>query len=116
MATYAEAFEALTRAFATLSSAGEIDVAGDEAGGLDVMADSWTLHAEGWPGPEIAWLACDDESDEYDDQAMDAIRSSPALAALIDADRALDGAIRAALLASGDPLSCALGNALPLAR
>jgi hypothetical protein len=77
------------------------------------MADAWTLHAEGWPGPEIAWLACDDEPDEYDDQAMEAIRSSPALAALIEADRALHGAMRAALLASDDPLSCALGNALP---
>lgn len=113
MATYAEASEALTRAFATLSSAGEIDVAGDEVGGLDVMADAWTLHAEGWPGPEIAWLACDDEPDEYDDQAMDAIRSSPAVPALIEANRTLDGAIRAALLASGDPLSCALASALP---
>lgn len=112
MARYDETREALESAFATLVESGDIDVTPDDTEGIDVIADAWTLHVEGWPGPALAWLAHDDESDRFDDQAIQALLPASVLTALADADRTLGGNLRTALRATDDDLSSALASAM----
>ncbi|HEV2107138.1 MAG TPA: hypothetical protein VGR16_02655, partial [Thermomicrobiales bacterium] len=77
--------------------------------------EEWTFHAEGWPGPAIAWLALDDEPEGQGEQALraacEAALSPGPLVALTTADQRLDGALCAGLLASADPLSRGLAQA-----
>ena len=112
MATYDATLETLRGAFANLIASGEIDVVADDGGALDVMSDAWTLHAEGWPGPTLAWLAHDDEPSRYDDEAIRATLPDRVLVTLAEADRALSGDLSTALQASHDPFSAALASVL----
>ena len=98
--------------------------AGDEPGILEVSTDDWTLRVEGLtdptglshdpassllppPSPVTAWVAIDDEPE--DPARYRAARRAvmpPALdRALAKADATLEGALRAALEAGGDPFS-----------
>lgn len=112
MASYDETHEALATAFVRLAEADEVDVSGDDAAGIDVIADAWTFHAEGWPGPALAWLAHDDEPDSYDDQTIQNLFPAAVLTAFSAADRTLAGALATALRASDDPLSSALADGI----
>ena len=100
---------------ADLSAQGDVDVVRSDDGlELDLFGDEWTVHLEGWPGSPAAFAAIDDEPD--DPAAIPAARAgiidAPIHAALQNLDRRLDGALRAALTASGDPLSFDLAAAL----
>lgn len=110
MTTYDETFQALAAAFATLSAAGDVDVVGDDADGIDVMADTWTIHIEGWPGPKIAWLALDDEPSDGDVPSIPAALTPASLAAIAESDRMLDGKLVTALLAANDAVSAVLAT------
>ncbi|HEV2108078.1 MAG TPA: hypothetical protein VGR16_07430, partial [Thermomicrobiales bacterium] len=70
MASRDETLAALRAAFALSSSTEEAEVVEDVDGGIDVMGEEWTFHAEGWPGPAIAWLALDDEPEGQGEQAL----------------------------------------------
>lgn len=112
MASFDEVLAALESAFAQLIEAGDIDVAADDNGAIEVIADAWTFHAEGWPGPSLAWLAHDDEPKRHDAESLRAAVHPVALTALIEVNEALGGAFRQALIASEDPLSIGLAMAL----
>ncbi len=107
--------EIVREAMAKLIEQGDVDLVRSEDGlELDLFGDEWTVHLEGWPGSPAAFAAIDDEPD--DPAAIPAARAgiidAPIHAALQDLDRMLDGALRAALTASGDPLSIDLATAL----
>ena len=52
---------ALRAAFTTALTSGEVDVVENAAAGeVEVIADDWTLHLEGWP-LTAAWFALDDD-------------------------------------------------------
>ncbi len=116
MASRDETLAALRAAFATLSSADEAEVVEGDDDGIDVIGEEWTFHAEGWPGPAIAWLALDDEPDEENDrsirEACEAALPPEAFAALAAADQQLNGALRASLVATLDPVSRDLARAI----
>lgn len=106
---------ALQDAFASLVEADEVDVeAGTEPGTVEVVAEAWTLHVEGWPDHSIAWLAIDEEpEDPKQIRAARAAAMRPeAIEALTRADAQTNSGIRAALVASDDPLSLDLAAAL----
>ena len=110
-----ELLAALQEAFARLVEADEVDIEVDpEAGGVEVAAEAWTLHLEGWPDRPLAWLAIDEEPEDAGQlgEARHAAMSSEALAALRRGDATLNGGIKAALAASDDPLSLDLAAAL----
>jgi len=79
-----------------------------------VIGGEWTVHLEGWPDGSIAFLAIDDEPDDPKKLATLRVRAiTPAVEeALVEIDGRLDGGLRAALVASGDPLSIDLAAAL----
>ncbi len=106
---------ALRDAFAPLVAADEVDIeSGTEPGVVEVAAEAWTLHLEGWSDRPLAWLAIDEEPDDAGKlgAARSAAMGSEALAALTRADAKLNGGIRDALAASDDPLSLDLAAAL----
>jgi hypothetical protein len=101
---------ALRDAFTTSLTSGEVDVVEDAAAGeVEVIADDWTLHLEGWP-LTAAWFALDDDPASPAEQraALSAALSRGGLPALRDADARLDGALTSALASSGDALSVTL--------
>jgi hypothetical protein len=107
--------EIVRDAMAALIESGDVDVVrSDDGQEIDVFGDEWTVHLEGWPSRPAAFAAIDDEPD--DPAAIPAIRAAvidgSVHAALLDLDRRLDGALKAALVATGDPLSIDLGMAL----
>lgn len=105
---------ALRAAFAAALKSGEVDIADDAAADeVDVFADDWTLHLEGWP-LTTAWFALDDDPVSPAEQraALAAALSRGGLAALRDADARLDGALTATLAESGDTLSMTLAATL----
>jgi hypothetical protein len=107
--------EIVREAMAELIEQGDVDLVRSEDGlELDLFGDEWTVHLEGWPDNPAAFAAIDDEPD--DPAALPAARAgiidAPIHAALRDLDRMLDGALQAALTASGDPLSIDLAAAL----
>lgn len=102
-------------ALADLIDSGDIDVVlSDDGQEIDVFGDEWTVHLEGWPSSPSAFAAIDDEPDDPADipAARAGIFDGPVHAALQDLDRRLDGTLRTALVASGDPLSMDLATAL----
>lgn len=106
--------EILQVAFADLIERGDVDVVMvPQANELEVQADAWTLHLEGWP-VSMAWIALDETPSSHTEQvaALDATLGSPELSALRHADRQLDGALAHALIDSGDDLSQALASVI----
>jgi hypothetical protein len=106
--------DALREAFTTSLTSGEVDVVEDAAAGeVEVIADDWTLHLEGWP-LTAAWFALDDDPASPAEQraALSAALSRGGLPALRDADDRLDGALTSALASSGDALSVTLTTLL----
>ena len=100
--------------FATLEEDGEIDllVLPDD-GGVQIQADDWTIHLEGWP-LRIGFIALDEEPHSREQRllALDAAVDQRHLAALRGANAQLDGALASALAGSGDDLSMLLAEAL----
>lgn len=106
---------ALRSAFASLVEADEVDIEiGPGPGEVEVVAETWTLHLEGWPDRPLAWLALDEEPEDTKElrAARIAAMGSEAMRALIQADAQVNGGIRTALIASDDPLSMDLASAL----
>ncbi len=102
-------------AMADLSEQGDVDVVRSDDGlEIDLFGDEWTIHLEGWPGSPAAFAAIDDEPDDPASipAARAAIIDAPIHAALKDLDQMMNGALRTALTASGDPLSIDLAAAL----
>lgn len=105
---------ALRAAFAAALKSGEVDLSEDvTAGEVDIFADDWTLHLEGWP-LTTAWFALDDDVVSPVEQraALSAALSRGGLAALRDADARLAGALTDALASSDDSLSATLAAML----
>ncbi|HEV2129390.1 MAG TPA: hypothetical protein VGR22_12300 [Thermomicrobiales bacterium] len=106
----------LEAAFADQLERGAVDIVqDDDTGDLEVHADGWTLALQGTP-PAVAFLAIDDEPAEEPelDSALDEVVSDEDLGAFRRLDADFNGALRAALEASGDPLSIALASRLAL--
>ncbi|MBA2247209.1 MAG: hypothetical protein H0W23_03700, partial [Chloroflexia bacterium] len=80
---------------------------------IDVQADDWTLHLEGWP-IATAWIAIEQEPESAAAQqaALATTFGHRELAALRNADRRLEGALVARLRTSGDELSARLADLL----
>jgi hypothetical protein len=78
-------------------------VVSDDRSELDITTDHWTIHLAGGGG----FLAIDDEPAEAADYATARRRAmgEKVERELAAADRELDGAISAALTATGDPFS-----------
>ena len=78
-----------------------------------MVAETWTLHLEGWPDRPLGWLALDEEPEDTKElrAARIAAMGSEAMTALIQADAQLNGGIRGALIATDDPLSLDLAAA-----
>lgn len=116
MVSREEALVALREAFASLAAADEVEVVEDDDDGIDVIGEEWTFHAEGWPGPAIAWLALEHEPDEENDRSIREAREAAflpeALAALTAADQRLNGALCAGLVATLDPIARDLARAI----
>ncbi len=107
--------EAVRGAMDALEEEGVVDIEVAEDGlEVDVIGEEWTVHLEGWPDGPIAFLAIDDEPDDPKKLATLRVRAiTPAVEeALVEIDGRLDGGLRAALVASGDPLSIDLAAAL----
>jgi hypothetical protein len=104
---------ALDAALRSVLDPEEFDITRGGAGELDLSTDDWTLHVEGWPDG-VAWLAIDDEPDDpaHYGTARRAVMSEAVERALAEADRAVDGALVRALMASGDPFSTEFASAL----
>jgi hypothetical protein len=102
----------LHESFHTHCRAADFDLEpNEEAGAVEVTTDDWTLTFEGFPDAPVAYLAVDSEPvepAEYARAIHDAFRATE-LRALAAANAAAGGAIVAALQASGDPFSQALG-------
>ena len=96
--------EVLTRHLLTVLKPVDFDIVQSAAGGeLDVAADKWTIHFENGTG----FLAIDSEPDEpaaYT-TARREVMSEAIERAIATADHELDGALSAALVASGDPFT-----------
>ncbi len=105
----------LRDAFASLIAADEVDVEAVTASGeVEVVGETWTLHLEGLPETLGAWLAIDDEPENAADirAAREGAMGTEAMAALVQADARIGGALAAALSVSNDPLSQDLAAAL----
>ena len=116
-ATFDAVGTAAREAFAVAIAAGDVSLIPDDAGGLDVVADDWTLHLDGWPGPREAWLAADDEPENPDSATarallLDALDAAT-LAALSALNLRLGDRLTFTLRESGDPLSAALADLMP---
>lgn len=106
-----ETFVRTTRALLlTVMREDDFDVTSGEDGSLDVSTDHWTVHLESGGG----FLAIDDEPEEPSlyAAARRAVMSERVERALALADRELDGAMSAALAASGDPFTLSFVAAL----
>ncbi len=107
--------EIVREAMADLSEQGDVDIVRSDDGlEIDVFGDEWTVHLAGWPENPTAFAALDDEPDDpaVIPAARAGIIDAPIHGALRDLDQMLDGALRSALTASGDPLSIDLAAAL----
>lgn len=118
---HADVVIALQEAFGDLIASEDVDVLpneGDSGSDIAVAGEQWTLYLEGWPGPEVAFIAVEDEPEdeatlaEVEQIWRDAIPDS-ALSALAAADRRLGGVLRSALTASTDPVSMSVAASLP---
>jgi hypothetical protein len=97
--------------FAALIARGEVDVvASEDAAGIEIQADSWTLAVEG----AVAFLAIDDEPASVEEMtnALEGLIEPDDLAAIRELDRRLEGGLRVALQQSGDLLSMELATLL----
>ncbi len=106
--------ETLRSAFAPQLENGEVDLAVLRNGtDVEIQADEWTLHLEGWP-VVLAFIALEDEPASVAEQesALDAVLDSQAMAALRTANRDLCDAIVTALRDSGDEVSAVLADAI----
>lgn len=115
MTSLAEFVDALDLAMRSHCKESEYDLEpDDEAGVVELTTDDWTLSIETGHGVPMAFLSIDNEPDEeheYQIALHDAFRASE-IRALTEANRDLDGALAAALDASGDPFSQHLGAVL----
>jgi hypothetical protein len=106
--------EAIAAELNEVLDADAFDVITGEAGPFaDIATDTWTLRIEGSP-VTTAWLSIDDEPEDQERRSA-ARRSAmpPSIEqALARADQRLEGALREALSASGDPLSLDLAAAI----
>lgn len=117
---HATALMAVRDGFAALVGQGAVDILpneGDDRTDIAIAGDTWTVYLTGWPGPQIAFLAVEDEPD--DDATPAAIESAwrgtvadDVLPALLTVDNDLGGALTDALRASTDPLSVSLAAAV----
>lgn len=104
---------ALQEAFGALVAEGAVDIVmvedDAEQDAVEVQADEWTLHLEGWP-VGTAWIALDADvsSPEEYRSTLEGALSEEDLAALSELDEALAGDIARSLAESGDELSIAL--------
>lgn len=116
---------ALVAALEPVLDAEEFDAGdGGEPGQVEVATDDWTLviaglvegadAATGESAEPTAWLAIDDEPGDATQYgaARRAVMSDAIEQALAAADRSLDGALAAALIAGGDPFSADFAAAL----
>lgn len=111
---------ALHAAFADAIAADDVEVLpeeGEDRSDVAVAGETWTLYLSGWPGPAQAFIAIEDEPDDGAtpaaiERAWRAAVPETALAALSMADAELGGAITAALVSTGDPLSAAVAATL----
>lgn len=118
---HADVVIALQEAFADLIASEDVDVLpreGESGNDIAVAGEQWTLYLEGWPGPEVAFIAVEDEPEEDAapaevEQTWRAAIPESALAALADADRRLGGVLRSLLIATGDPVSVSVAENLP---
>jgi hypothetical protein len=104
----------LTEHFAALIERGAIDVVLDvEGDAVEIQADEWTLHFDGWP-LRSAFVALDTITDiEVEHRAaLNAALGPRDLAALTASDRALGGDIARGLIDSGDGASRSLAALL----
>ena len=110
----AAAESALRDAFAADLASEELSILPDADGALDLVADDWTLHLDGWPGPREVWLVVDDEPEDPDPATardlLFGLLDPGRLAALRAVDARLGGTVTATLRQSGDPLSMALAG------
>lgn len=119
---HSEALAAMQSAFAALVDSQNVDILpaeGDEQNDIAVAGDAWTLYLSGWPGLATAFVAIEDEpadgaSAELIETAWRAAVSDDVIAAMTLADLELEGALTAALDASGDPLSQSIATAVRL--
>ena len=117
---HATALAAVQSAFAGLAGSQEVDILpaeGEEKTDIAVAGDAWTLYLSGWPGLGVAFVAIEDEpEDDAEPHAVEmawrAAVGDDVVAALMVADLDLDGALTAALDASGDPLSGSIAAAV----
>ncbi len=119
---HAGALAAVQAAFAGLVTSRDVDILpaeGEDHDDIAVAGDAWTLYLSGWPGPATAFVAIEDEpSDDAGadtvEAAWRAVVSGDAVTAIGMADMELEGALTAALDASGDPLSRSIATAVRL--
>ncbi len=117
---HAVALAAMRSAFAALVDSQDADILpaeGDEQDDIAVAGDVWTLYLSGWPGLATAFVAIEDEppdgaSAEVVEGARRAAVPDGVIAAFVSADMELEGALSAALVASGDPLSQSIAVAV----
>jgi hypothetical protein len=118
---HADVVIALQEAFADLIAAEEVDVLpheGESGNDIAIAGEHWTLYVEGWPGPEVAFIAIEDEPDEDAapedvEQAWRDALPDAALSALAQADERLGGRLHSLLTATGDPVSVSVAAHLP---
>jgi hypothetical protein len=93
----------------------EFDLKADDATGeIELATDGWTLAISAVSVNPVAWVAIDAEPDsphEYDKAIKDAFRPHE-LDALRGIDRALEGLLARALVASQDPFSAHIARTL----
>lgn len=116
----AAVLSALRAAFGALARSGEadlLDAEGEDRTDVAVAGEDWTLYVTGWPGPRVAFVAIEDEPAE--DASPAAVETAwreaipdEALTAMVEADRALVGALSAAMDGSGDALSASIAAAV----
>ncbi len=106
--------DTLAHSFAGLIEGGTVDLVPDpEIDAIEIQADEWTLHIEGWPVQQ-AFVALDEDppNDTERLRALNATLGSEVLAALRDADQRLERMVSTALAGSNDPLSANLATLL----
>jgi hypothetical protein len=117
---HGRALAAVQDAFAGLAGSDEVDILpaeGDDGTDIAVAGDAWTLYLSGWPGLAVAFVAIEDEPDDAADvdtveAAWHSAVGDDVVAAMMVADLDLNGALTAALDASGDPLSGSIAAAV----
>ncbi|MGI8485194.1 MAG: hypothetical protein ACR2OU_13140 [Thermomicrobiales bacterium] len=106
--------ELFTISFSDLIESGVVDIVPDpENDVVELQADEWTLHVEGWP-IQLAFIALDEDPPTASERmgVLNAALGPQDLGALRDADERLEGALTKALVGSNDPLSASLGQLL----